>query len=158
MPFGETRVFLIHTLKRAHFFSEHIFPVSQVFLHDTTILISLVFELLKRCWECLVVACTSLKSKKRTCISQCVKLCCELSADGLRPVCLSLVCTKGQGLASRTCPECPGFLTCAWGPHTVRTSCDVTHICNQCVRKFCLVLSCSSAPRFPFCNSVAWSI
>ena len=65
---------------------------------------------------------------KVTCIGQFVKLCCESNADGLRPVCLSLVCTKGQGLARRLCPEYPRFLTCAWGLHTVRTSCDVTHV------------------------------
>ena len=67
------------------------------------------------------------KQKKR-CIGQFVKLYCESNADGLRAICLSLVCTKGQGLTARLCPECPRFLTCVWGLYTVYTSCDVTQI------------------------------
>ena len=112
-------------MKRAHFFSSTFVFVCLVFLHDITILINLVFELLKRCREYHVIPCMNQKKKY---IGQFVKLYYESNADGLRAICLSLVCTKGQGLTARLCPECPRFLTCVWGLHTVYTSWDVTQI------------------------------
>lgn len=124
---GETRVFSRSTMKRAHFF-----PSTLIFCFPCVFTLHNYFDQFGF-WaaeEMPGVPCCPMHEQKTkvTCIGQFVKLCCESNADGLRPVCLSLVCTKGQGLTARLCPECPRFLTCAWGLHTVRTSCDVTQI------------------------------
>ena len=72
--FWETRVFSRSTMKRAYFFPSTFVSVFLVFLLDTTILISLVFELLKRCRECHVVPCMNKKTKV-TCIGMHWSIC-----------------------------------------------------------------------------------
>jgi hypothetical protein len=125
-------------------------------------LISLVFELLKRCRECHVVPCMNKKTKV-TCIGMHWSICqtvlwieCWRVEASLSISCLH----KGSRANCEIVPRVPPFLDLCLGPsHRAHIMwCDADQISNHYAWKFWPVLYCSSAPRFPFCNSSAWSI
>ena len=145
-------------MKRAHFFRAHVFLFSLCF-YMTQLFWSVWFL---SCWRdagstMLSHAWTKNKSNMHWSICQTVLWieCWRVEAS------LSISCLhKGSRANCEIVPRVPPFLDLCLGPsHRAHIMwCDADQISNHYAWKFWPVLYCSSAPRFPFCNSSAWSI